>query len=189
MNTRSAPLFRKNPYILAAVLGLMFAPLAHAAPMSRSDYESAGARIKAEFKADNDRCAAMSTDARRVCVEEAKGTEKTARADLEFSYTGKARDQKRAQIARADSAYAIAKEKCASKAGTDKDVCVQEAKTVQAKTLADIKLGGDVSSARAVNADEKRDADYQLALEKCDAVAGDAKDNCIAAAKQRFGKS
>ncbi|SEB26419.1 hypothetical protein [Variovorax sp. YR216] len=38
-------------------------------------------------------------------------------------------------------------------------------------------------------ADEKRDADYKVAVEKCDAMAGDAKGNCIAAAKQRFGKN
>jgi len=35
----------------------------------------------------------------------------------------------------------------------------------------------------------KRDADYKVAAEKCDALSGDAKASCSAAAKARFGKS
>jgi hypothetical protein len=35
---------------------------------------------------------------------------------------------------------------------------------------------------------EKRDANYKVAAEKCDALAGDAKSACIADAKARFGK-
>jgi hypothetical protein len=32
-------------------------------------------------------------------------------------------------------------------------------------------------------------ADYKVAIEKCDALAGDARNNCVAAAKARFGKN
>ena len=35
---------------------------------------------------------------------------------------------------------------------------------------------------------DKRDADYKVAAEKCDALAGDPKAACIADAKARFGK-
>jgi uncharacterized protein YjbJ (UPF0337 family) len=35
----------------------------------------------------------------------------------------------------------------------------------------------------------KRDADYALPKEKCDAFASDAKSNCLNDAKSRFGKS
>ena len=35
----------------------------------------------------------------------------------------------------------------------------------------------------------KRDAAYAVAKEKCDAMAGDAKSNCIKDAKTRFGQS
>jgi hypothetical protein len=34
-----------------------------------------------------------------------------------------------------------------------------------------------------------KDADYKVAIEKCDALAGDAKASCVAAAKAKFGKS
>jgi hypothetical protein len=178
--------YRKAPFLLAALIGL---PLAQAAGMSHGDYDAAKARIGADFKIDDARCNTMSGNARSICEEEAKGTEKVARADLEYSYTGKARDQRRAKMARVDSAYSIAREKCGLKADHDKDVCTQEAKANQTKSLADIKMGAAVGDARTVNADDKREADYKVALEKCDATAGDAKDSCIAAAKLRFGKS
>lgn len=32
-------------------------------------------------------------------------------------------------------------------------------------------------------------ADYKVAVEKCDALAGDAKTSCVAAAKTKFGKN
>jgi len=36
---------------------------------------------------------------------------------------------------------------------------------------------------------EKVDADYKVALEKCDALSGDAKNSCVAAAKTKYGKN
>jgi len=38
------------------------------------------------------------------------------------------------------------------------------------------------------NAD-KRDAEYRVAVEKCDALAAPAKDTCVSNAKAQYGKS
>jgi len=38
------------------------------------------------------------------------------------------------------------------------------------------------------NAD-KRDAEYKVAIEKCDALAGPAKETCVSNAKAQYGKS
>jgi hypothetical protein len=35
---------------------------------------------------------------------------------------------------------------------------------------------------------DKRDADYKVAIEKCDALAGTAKDTCVSGAKAQYGK-
>jgi hypothetical protein len=180
------PFSGRHSLIVAALFAL---PLANAATMSRADYDAAKTRISDEYKVDDARCTAMSGNSKSICSQEAKGTEKVARADLEYSFTGTPRDQRRAQVARVDSTFAVAKEKCGLKAGNENDVCIQEAKAEQSKAMAEIKLGHQVNAAKAENADERRDADYKVALEKCDAAAGDAKDNCIAAAKLRFGKS
>ncbi len=50
-------------------------------------------------------------------------------------------------------------------------------------------MGKQISETRVDGAQEKLDADYKVATEKCDAMSGDAKSSCVAAAKARFGKS
>jgi hypothetical protein len=92
-------------------------------------------------------------------------------------------------VAKAESAYAVAKEKCDDLAGNTKDVCVKEAKAVEVKALADAKMGQEIGEAKKDAAQDKRDADYKVAVEKCDALSGDAKTSCVATAKTTFGKN
>ena len=49
--------------------------------------------------------------------------------------------------------------------------------------------GERTAEARKDAAETKRDADYRVAVERCDRMAGDAKDACVKDAKARFGKS
>ena len=176
----------KTSLIVAAVLAL---PVAQAATISKAEYKADKTRISADYKADKAACASLIGNAKDICVEEAKAKEMVARAELEYSYSGKPGDQTKVLEAKAKSAYAVAKEKCDDKAGNDKDVCVKEAKAVETKALADAKMGKQIREAKKDAAEEKRDADYKVAVEKCDAMAGDAKDSCIAAAKTKFGKN
>ena len=44
------------------------------------------------------------------------------------------------------------------------------------------------ADARRQAASDKRDADYKVAAEKCDALSGSAKNTCISDAKMRYGK-
>ena len=162
---------------------------AQAATMTKADYNAGKTRISADYKADKADCASMADNAKDICVEEAKAKEKVARAELEYGYTGKSSDQNKLMVAKAKSAYSVAKEKCDDQSGNEKDVCVKEAKAVETKALADAKMGKQVGEAKKDATDDKRDADYKVAAEKCDAMTGDAKDSCMAAAKAKFGKS
>ncbi len=128
----------KTALIVAALLAL---PVAQAATMTRDDYKTGKDRISADYKADKAACAPMAGNAKDVCVEEAKAKEKVARAELEYSYTGKPADQTKVMEVKAKTAYDVAKEKCDDKKGNDKDVCVKEAKAARTKALADIKMG------------------------------------------------
>jgi hypothetical protein len=176
----------KISLIAAAMLAL---PLAQAATMSKPDYKASKSRIGADYKADKAACASFSANAKDICVEQAKAKEKVARAELEYGYTAKAGDMTKVQVAKAESNYAVAKEKCDDQAGNGKDVCVKQAKAVETKALADAKLGKQIGEARSDAADTKRDADYKVAAEKCDVLAGDAKSACVADAKARAGKT
>ncbi|MBC7956472.1 MAG: hypothetical protein H7Y33_11465 [Cytophagales bacterium] len=176
----------KASLIVAAVLA---APLAQAANMNKADYKAGKERISASYKADKATCGPLAGNAKDVCVLEAKGKEKVAKAELEYSYTGKAGDQTKLAKARAEATYKVAKEKCDDLAGNAKDVCVKEAKATETAALADAKMGKKVGEARTEAVDDKRDAAYKLANEKCDALAGDAKNACVADAKAKFGKN
>ena len=171
------------------VAGLLALPLAQAATISKDAYKSGKDGISAQYKTDKAACASKSANAKDICMEEAKAKEKVARAELEYGYTGKARDATKVLEVKAKTAYAVAKEKCDDQAGNAKDVCRKEAKAVEVKALADAKMAKQVGEARTDAAADKRDADYKVAAEKCDALAGDAKTTCMNAAKAKFGKT
>jgi hypothetical protein len=171
------------------VLALVALPAAQAAPLSKADYNAEKARIAATYKTDKAACASQAGNAGDICNEEAKAKDKIARAELEYSYTGKLSDQTEIDVVKAKSAYAVAKEKCDDQAGNNKDVCVQQAKAAETKALADVKLGKATGRAETANVDDKRNADYKVAAEKCDAMSGDAKTSCMTAAKTKFGKN
>jgi len=188
---------------LLAAAGIAFAGAANAADnkmMSRDAYKADKDKIEAQYKADKDRCGSMSGNAKDICQAEAKGKEKVAKAEVEANYKNTAQARIDARVAKADADYDVAKEKCDDMSGNQKDVCVKEAKAAHTKAKADAKVA-KVDSKTAVSTAEKRadvrkeasqdkrDADYKVAVEKCDAMSGAAKDQCVKQAKVQFGKT
>jgi hypothetical protein len=186
---------------LVAALGAGSAAPAFAKDlMSKEAYKAEKDRIEAEYKVAKEACNKLSGNAEDVCKAEAKGKQRIAEADLDAKNQGTAKAQVEARNARAEAAYLVAREKCDDLAGNAKDVCVKEAKAAETKAKADAKADRRVTDARK-DADErtaearkdaaeaKRDADYRVAVERCDRFAGDAKDACVKEAKARFGKT
>lgn len=174
----------KAALLVAAMLAL---PVAQAA-MARADYSAGKTRINADYKVDKAACKPMTANAKDVCMQEAKGKEKVARAELKYAYTGKYADQNDILVTKAKAAYAVAKERCDDKAGNDKSVCVSEAKSVEIRALADAKMANKISAARKDDASEKLTAEYNVAVQKCEALAGEPKSACITSAKTQYGK-
>ena len=182
-------LFNIKTSIAVAAMLVAAAAQAQTVRMDKAAYKAGETRISAEYKTDKAACGSMSGNAKDICIQEAKGKEKVARAELKFDYSGKPADQTKMQVAKAEAAYAIAKEKCDDQAGNAKDVCQKEAKAVEVKAKADAKMAKQIGEAKTDAAQEKRDADYKVAAEKCEAMAGDAKASCMTAAKTKFGKN
>jgi hypothetical protein len=183
--------FKHKPSLLSVfgvALVLAF-PVAEAAVVSKADYRASKTRISADYKAEKSACGSSQGNAKDICIEEAKAKEKVARAELEYAYSGKPKDQTKVLVAKAESAYAVAKEKCDDQSGNNKDVCVKAAKAEEVKALADAKMGKEIKDAQTDAAQSKRDAEYKLAAEKCEGMTADAKSNCMTAAKARFGKT
>jgi len=170
-----------------------------AAPISKDAYDTMVRNADTQYKSDKDACASRSGNARDICLAEASGKEKVAKADAEAAYKNTPNAREDARVARAEAAHATAKEKCDSLSGNAKDVCVKEADAALAKAKADAKVdrvAADTRDDAAMKqadasqkaAEDKRDADYKVAVEKCDAQSGAAKNTCISEAKLRYGK-
>jgi hypothetical protein len=195
---------------VAVATCLLFGGSAMAQNLSDTDFSAGKARIKADYKVDKKACDAMASNAKDICVAEAKGKEAVALAELDNSHKPTAKTHNKASIAKAEAAYGVAKEKCDDLAGNPKDVCVKEAKAaltaakadadVQMKTSAanttvkektndaKAKANSETKEVRADAAADKRAAQLKVAEEKCDALASTTKDNCLKDAKAAYGK-
>jgi hypothetical protein len=158
---------------------------AHAS-ITKAEHKAAVETADMSYKSAKAACSSLAGNAKDVCVAEAKVQKAyaIAKTDGEFKNTAKAMYDGRKDVAKAE--YDLAKTKCASKAGNDKDVCVKEAKAIEVRALADAKAGTKINEARSDAADDKNKANYKVAIEKCDALAGDAKSACVKDAKARF---
>jgi hypothetical protein len=183
--------------LTAAGLGLAGTAMA---ATDKTAYDAAVKAADVQYKSDKAACDSLSGNAKDICVKEAKGKEKVAKAEADAAYRATPRARQNARVAAADAVYDVAKEKCDDLAGNPKDVCVKEAKAAHVRATADAKVDRVAADARTTTVDktaearreasnDKRDADYKVAVEKCDALAGTAKDSCVRDAKMRFGKS
>jgi len=183
-----------------AGMAQMHSPMTYQAPMSKADHTRALKDADAQYKIDKKACASLAGNAKDICAAEATGSQKIAKAEAESAYkhTPKARED--ARIAHADASYKVAIERCDDLAGNPKDVCVKQAKSdlVTGRANANVdRVATDANRAAAATKTEarndaneaKREAEFKVAVEKCDALAGTAKDACVSAAKSQFGKS
>jgi NACalpha-BTF3-like transcription factor len=91
-------------------------------------------------------------------------------------------------VEQAEAEYKTAKADCAARKGNDKDVCLREAKSAYESAKAEAKAAQKAGNAYAEADEDKREANYKVAKERCDVMTGDAKDACIERAKAAFGQ-
>jgi len=175
-------------------------PTTNPTPASKTTYDQAVKDADAQYKVAKQTCSSLSGNAKDICLAEAKGKSSVAKADAEAAYKNTAKARENARVVHAQAIYNVAVEKCDDLAGNPKDVCVKEAKAELVKGKSNAKVdrvasdtNRDAATTQAdarkdANAD-KREAEYKVAIEKCDALAGAAKDACVSSAKAQYGKS
>jgi len=177
-----------------------YAANATAAPLSQEGYRTAKKDADAQYGIDKKGCASLGANAKDICQAQAKGKFEVAKADAEVAYQNTAKHREAARVARAEAAYKVAMEKCDDQAGNPKDVCVKEAKAALVAGKAEAKVDRVASDTRKEGAEKRsearteanqdeRNAQYKVAIEKCDKFSGDAKSVCVQNAKSDFGKS
>jgi hypothetical protein len=188
---------KRSLLTLAVALAFGFAGGAGAA-MNKDEYKAQKSRIEANYSAAKERCDPLKDNAQDICKAEAKGQYEVAKAELEAQNNPSPRTAAKVKTERAQAQYNVAKERCDDLDGNRKDVCVKDAKAAYESAKADAKATRTVdergpNSTRAAGAarearDDRMDAQYAAAKERCDAMSGQAKDNCLNDAKKKFGK-
>lgn len=159
---------------------------------------AASAEAKAAYKSSNDvasnnykmaraQCDGITGNPKDVCVAEAKALRVHAEAEATAQYKNTLQAYTKARTEIAEANYDVDVARCGEHAGNEKDVCIKQAKSTKVAALADAKADKKVIEARSNAREDKRIAEYKVATERCDALAGSAKDNCVKAAKTQFG--
>ncbi|MEO6624910.1 MAG: hypothetical protein ABIN37_08770 [Burkholderiaceae bacterium] len=107
--------------------------------MTKDEYKAAKDKIEASYKADKKACDSLKSNANDVCVKEAKGKEKVAKAELEQGYKPSDRNMRKVNEAKADTAYDVAKEKCEDQKGAAEKTCKSEAKATHNSAIKAVK--------------------------------------------------
>jgi hypothetical protein len=155
---------------------------------AKAAYVQAKDQAAVNYKAARAQCDAIAGNPKDLCVAEAKATRIRTEQEAEAYYRNTLKSYTQARMKIADAVYARDKVKCSALTGNEKDVCMTQAKATLVATRADAKADKIAIEARNDARHDKREAEYKVAMEKCDAFAGSVKDNCVAMAKSQYAK-
>jgi hypothetical protein len=171
-------------------LAILASGSAIAAPTAeaRAAYVQEKDRAEADYKVARAKCEAIAGNPRAVCKAEAEAARVRTREEASALYKNTLKAFTASRLKIADANYAVDKAKCEAHTGNDKDVCIKQAKATLIAAQADATADKKAIEARTDARDDKRTAEYKVALEKCDAYAGAAKDSCVSTAKAQYGR-
>lgn len=158
------------------------------APGSKAEYAQAKANALASYKAARAQCDSLAGTPKDICVAQATAQRVRADEDATAQYKNTLDAYTRARTRIATANYNLDRARCGAVAGNERDVCLGQAKATRIAAEADARADRKSIEAREDARDEKRTAQYKVALEKCDAFAGTVKDNCVSAAKSAYGE-
>ena len=172
---------------IGIVLALAAVGAAAAGSEAKLAYQTARNAAAVDYKAARAQCDAIAGNPRDVCVAEAKAVKVHADAEATAQWKNTLAAYTRARVVIADANYDVDRIRCAALTGNARDVCGEQARATRVAARADARADRKVIEARSAARQDKRIAEFKVATEKCDALAGSAKDTCVSAAKTRFG--
>jgi len=114
-------------------------------PSNRKAHNAQKDAIEKQAKADKAKCGALKANAKDICMAEAKGKEKVAKAELNAkSEKDQAKAQRKVSEARAEAAYDVAAQKCDDQKGEAKDACIKQAKVERDRSKGKAEKTADV---------------------------------------------
>lgn len=178
-----------NKIWLLAAAFLWAASAVQAAPLdARLAYQGARDSAGADYKNARARCDAITGNPKDVCVAEAKAARVYVEESARAAYEDTLKAYIRARVRIASANYNRDRARCGGMTGNDKDVCKAQAKATLITAEADARAEQKTILARNEARDDKLGAAFHVEMEKCDAFAGAAKDQCVASARTAFDK-
>lgn len=157
-------------------------------PDAKTAYEQARATAEANYKAARAKCDLIAGNPHDLCVADARAAKVRVEEEANAAYKNTLAAYTQARLRIASANHDRDKVRCQALTGNDKDVCVEQAKATLIAAEADAKADRKSMEARLDAREDKITAEYRVALEKCDAYAGAAKEQCVSAAKTAYGK-
>jgi hypothetical protein len=108
---------------------------AQAEGFTRTEYESSLARVAARRAEATAQCQPLAANEREICRAEATAEEMLRVADIEERYQRTGRASREAQRVRIDAQYQVARARCQSLAGLQKDNCLIQAHAARGRAL------------------------------------------------------
>jgi len=178
-----------NMVLLLGAALLWAAGHVHAAtPEAKLAYQQARDGAGAAYKNARARCDAITGNPKDVCVAQAKAERVQAEEAARARYEDTLKAYTRAHVRIAAANYERDQARCAGMTGNERDVCKAQAKATMVAAEADARANQKMIEARNEARDEKLGAAYRVEMEKCDAYAGAAKDQCVSAARTAFNR-
>jgi len=144
-----------NGISVAIALALSAGAMA-AQTMSKDDYKAAQNSIASDYKLATANCSPLKANAKDVCMAEANGKDRVAKAELDARNNPGDKTHYAVSVAKAETAFAVAKAKCADKPGNEKNACIKDAESVQTRAKDDAKA--QLKSADAAKANTGKSA-------------------------------
>lgn len=130
--------------------------------MDKPAYEAAQERIERDADARRKACKRLKGHQRDVCLAQAKGEEKTLKAQLEAQYEPGPDAEKEAKYVKADAEYDVAKVRCEAARGKAKDACLKTAKAAREAAIRQAKVE-KVESVNEMKAKARAEAQREAA--------------------------
>ena len=135
--------------LAAVALSLAYAgPLFAADTMGKDAAKSERQRIAADAKAAREKCNSMKANEKDICMAQAKGQERIAKAELAAKQKDTPKNRYDVALAKADMEHNVAREKCDEMKGKDKEACQKDAKTARDNARKQAKSERDAAEGR-----------------------------------------
>ena len=158
------------------------------APEAKTVYQQTMATAEAAFDAAKARCDVMEGVPHEICVADARAARVRVEEEAGAAYKNTLAAYTQARMRIASAYYERDKTRCGAALGNDREVCQRQARATLVATQADARADRKAIEARLEAQGAKIDAEYRVALQKCDAFARDVREGCVSTTRTAYGK-